>query len=53
MCNWLLVLARKSIHNSRSSKIRSELPDGVLYNSSQEQNTVWQLNFNMHCSYER
>ena len=31
VCNWLIVLARKSVYDSRSNKLRSELPDGVLY----------------------
>ena len=31
VCNWLIVLARKSVYDSRSNTLRSELPDGVLY----------------------
>ena len=31
MCNWLTVLARKSVYDSGSNKLRSELPDGVSY----------------------
>ena len=31
MCNWLLVFARKSVYDSRSYKLRIELPDGILY----------------------
>ena len=31
VCNWLIVLARKSVYDSRSNKFRCELPDGVLY----------------------
>ena len=29
--NWLIVLARKSIYESRSNKINGDLPDGVLF----------------------
>ena len=31
VCNWLIVRARKSVYDYRSSKLNSELPDGMLY----------------------
>ena len=35
--SWLIVLARKSVYDSRSNKLRSELPDDVLYTQSLQQ----------------
>ena len=48
MRNWLIVFACKSEYDSRSNKLKIELPNGVLYIfKSRVKHTALQLNFSM------